>query len=148
MTDYPLDVGSFKVSPRGDQLAVSMEVFPDCATLQCTRERLDGQGKNKATGRIYERLFIRHWDTPSNGTRSHLFTTALSAAGTAGVPLDVSRGFDADIPGKPFGDDADYAFSPDGRRAGVRGAHRRPERALVDELRSVRGPRPTPAPRP
>jgi hypothetical protein len=32
------------------------------------------------------------------------------------VPLDVSRGFDADIPGKPFGDDADYAFSPDGRR--------------------------------
>ena len=93
-----------------------MEVFPDCATLQCTRERLDGQSKNKATGRLYERLFIRHWDTPSEGTRSHLFTTALSAAGTAGAPLDVSRGFDADIPGKPFGDDADYAFSPDGRR--------------------------------
>ena len=116
VTDYPLDVGSFKVSPGGDQLAVSLEVFPDCATLQCTRERLDGQSKRKATGRLYERLFIRHWDTPSDGTRAHLFTATLGATGAAGVPLDVSRGFDADIPGKPFGDDADYAFSPDGRR--------------------------------
>src|SRR5579863_1296166 len=33
LTDYPLDVGALKVSPRGAQLALSMEVFPDCATL-------------------------------------------------------------------------------------------------------------------
>src|SRR2546429_9534102 len=29
--------------------------------------------------------------------------------------VDVSKGFDADIPGKPFGGDEDFAFSPDGR---------------------------------
>ena len=116
VTDYPLDIGSFRVSPRGERLAVSMEVFPDCDSLKCTQERLEQRAQDKAHGRLYERLFIRHWDSWSDGTRAHLFTAALSPAGFAGVPVDVTRGFDADIPGKPFGDDQDYAFSPDGRR--------------------------------
>jgi dipeptidyl aminopeptidase/acylaminoacyl peptidase len=115
VTDYPLDVGSLKVAPRGDVLALTMEVFPDCATLACTRERLDEKAKDKASGRVYERLFVRHWDSWSNDTRSHLFSARLGAGGVAGAPLDVSKGFDADIPSKPFGGDEDYAFSPDGR---------------------------------
>src|SRR5438874_1534247 len=116
VTDYPLEVGAFKVSARGDLLALSMEVFPDCPTLACTRERLDARSKDKATGRTYERLFIRHWDSWSNGTRSHLFSAPQSAGGAASAtPVDVSKGFDADIPGKPFGGDEDFAFSPDGR---------------------------------
>ena len=58
-----------------------------------------------------------------------------------GGALDLSRGFDADIPGKPFGGDEDYAFSPDGTHAGVRRAHRRTQRAVVDQFRPVRGAR-------
>src|ERR1700730_9850422 len=115
VTDYPLDVGALKLSPRGDLLALSMEVFPDCATLTCTRERLDARAKDKATGRTYERLFIRHWDAWSNGTRSHLFTAQLAPDGAGAAPIDVSKGFDADIPGKHFGGDEDFAFSPDGK---------------------------------
>ena len=114
VTDYPLDVGSFKVSPRGELLALSMEVFPDCPTLGCTRERLDARARDKASGRLYERVFVRHWDRWSDGTRSHLFTARLGAEGAAATAVDVSKGFDADIPGKPFGGDEDYAFSPDG----------------------------------
>jgi dipeptidyl aminopeptidase/acylaminoacyl peptidase len=114
VTDYPLDVGSFALSPQGDRLAVSLEVFTDCATLSCTHERLDRTAKNKATGRIYDRIFVRHWDTWSDGTRSHLFTAPLSG-GSADTPVDVTRGFDADVPSKPFGGDEDFAFSPDGR---------------------------------
>src|SRR6266853_3252171 len=115
VTDYPLDVGALKLSPRGDLLALSMEVFPDCATLTCTRERLDARAKDKATGRTYERLFIRHWDAWSNGTRSHLFTAQPAPAGAGAAPIDVSKGFDADIPGKPFGGDEDFTFSPDSK---------------------------------
>jgi len=115
VTDYPLDVGALKLSPRGDLLALTMEVFPDCATLTCTRERLEARAKDKATGRTYERLFIRHWDAWSNGTRSHLFTAHLAPDGAGAAPIDVSKGFDADIPGKPFGGDEDFAFSPDGK---------------------------------
>src|SRR5256714_141399 len=116
VSDYPREVGALKVSPRGDLLALSMEVFPDCPTLACTRERLDARSRDKTSGRLYERLFIRHWDTWSNGTRSHLFSAPLSAGGAASAtPVDVSKGFDSDIPGKPFGGDEDFAFSPDGR---------------------------------
>jgi dipeptidyl aminopeptidase/acylaminoacyl peptidase len=115
VTDYPLEVGSLKVSPRGERLALTMEVFPDCPTLSCTRERLDAKARDKANVRTYERIFVRHWDTWSNGTRSHLFTARLASGGTTEPPVDVSRGFDADIPGKPFGGDEDFAFSPDGR---------------------------------
>jgi dipeptidyl aminopeptidase/acylaminoacyl peptidase len=114
VTDYPLEVGSLKVSPRGDRLALSMAVFPDCAELACTRNRLDAKEKDKASGRSYDRMFVRHWDSWSDGTRSHLFSARLGADGAAGVPVDVSQGFDADIPRKPFGGDEDYAFSPDG----------------------------------
>jgi len=114
VTDYPLEVGSFKLSPRGGALALSMAVFPDCPDLACTRSRLDAKEKDKASGRIYDRMFVRHWDSWSDGTRSHLFSARLGADGAAGVPVDVSKGFDADIPRKPFGGDEDYAFSPDG----------------------------------
>ena len=114
VTDYPLDVGSLEVAPRGGLLALSMEVFTDCPDLACTRARLDARGKSKASGRLYDRMFVRHWDSWSAGTRSHLFSARLGPDGSAGVPVDVSRGFDADIPGKPFGGDEDYAFSPDG----------------------------------
>src|SRR3984893_4466843 len=95
VTDYPLDVGALKLSPRGDLLALTMEVFPDCATLTCTRERLEARAKDKATGRTYERLFIRHWDAWSNGTRSHLFSAQLASGGAGAAPIDVSKGFDA-----------------------------------------------------
>jgi dipeptidyl aminopeptidase/acylaminoacyl peptidase len=115
VSQLPLDVGSMKVSPRGDRLALSMEVFPDCATLECTKERLARPQKEKATGRIYERLFARHWDLWADGTRAHVFSAPLSGSGL-GTAVDLARGFDADTPGKPFGGDEDYSFSPDGKR--------------------------------
>ena len=40
-----------------------MEVFPDCADLKCTRERLDAAARSKASGRVFDSLFVRHWDT-------------------------------------------------------------------------------------
>jgi dipeptidyl aminopeptidase/acylaminoacyl peptidase len=116
VTDLPLDVGSFEVSPRGDRLAVSMEVFPDCADLKCTVDRKAAQGKQKATGKVYDRLFVRHWDTWKDGTLSQLFTVSMGADGKAGAPVKVSGGVVGDVPSKPFGGDEDYTFSPDGSR--------------------------------
>jgi Tol biopolymer transport system component len=39
VTDLPLDVGTFRVSPTGDRLVVSMSVYLDCDDLQCTADR-------------------------------------------------------------------------------------------------------------
>ena len=41
VTNLPLDVSNLIVSPDGSRLAFSLEVFPDCPTLACTKERLD-----------------------------------------------------------------------------------------------------------
>ncbi len=110
VTKLPLDVGSFAVSPDGKLLAVSLEVFLDCADLECTKKRLDAVEARKATGRLYERLLFRHWDTWSDGRRSHLFV--VPAAG--GTPVDVMRNMDAHAPSQPFGGSEEFVFTPDG----------------------------------
>lgn len=117
ITNLPLDVGTFRVSPRGDQVLVSMDVFIDCADLACTKQRLAAAAASSAHGVLYDKLFVRHWDTWSDGRRSQLFGLALDPSGTAnGTPQNLSGGIDGDVPGKPFGGREDYAFSPDGRQ--------------------------------
>jgi dipeptidyl aminopeptidase/acylaminoacyl peptidase len=117
VTDYPRDVGSLKVAPAAGRIAVSMEVLAgataDC-DLACTKDKLDAEEKSKATGRTYDRIFVRHWDTWSDGTRSHLFVASVGADGKAGQPVDLTKSLDADVPSKPFGGDEEYSFSPDG----------------------------------
>jgi len=115
VTELSLDVGNFLVSPDGARLAVTLDVFPDCDTVACTADRLAAEEESSETGQRYERLFVRHWDTWRDGRRSQLFTVALDGGEAAGEPVHVSRGFDADVPSKPFGGAEEIAFSPDGR---------------------------------
>jgi dipeptidyl aminopeptidase/acylaminoacyl peptidase len=117
VTDLPLDVTGFNLSPRGDRVALSMDVFVDCDTVRCTRDRLDEIGERKWTARVYERAFVRHWDTWKDGRRSHVFV--MPAEGGDGersvaTAVDVMRGMDADCPSKPFGGPEELTFTPDG----------------------------------
>jgi len=114
VTDLPLDVGAFVLSRDGGRLAVSLAVFPDCADLACTLKRKE-KGDSKRTGQVFNRLFVRHWDTWADGTNNHLFALAIGPDGKAsGAPVALMRGFDGDAPSKPFGDDAEFTFTPDG----------------------------------
>ena len=116
VTKLPLDVGTFALTPDGRTIVVSMAVFPDCETPACTKQRLDATHDSKATGRLYTKLFVRHWDTWADGTRNHLFALHLQPNGTAaGDPLPLTPHFDGDVPSKPFGDDTDFTISPDSR---------------------------------
>jgi len=110
LTVLPLDVDNFVLSPDGRRLALSMQVFPGTTPAQ-TRKRLDDTAAGKATGRTYDRLFFRHWDTWEDGRRSHIFV--LPASG--GEPVDVMQAADADAPSKPFGGSNEYTFTPDSR---------------------------------
>jgi dipeptidyl aminopeptidase/acylaminoacyl peptidase len=118
-TDFPLDVNGFKLSPDGEHVLVSIDVFPECSgeadVLACTRGKLDARDAEKASGVLYDKLFVRHWDTWSDGRRSQLFIADLDAAGKPGKLHLLSRGIDGDIPSKPFGDASEYAFSADGK---------------------------------
>jgi acylaminoacyl-peptidase len=115
VTKLPLDIGSFRIAPDGKHLIVSVAVFPDCADLACTKARQDAKAASKATGVLYDKLFIRHWDEWADGTRNALWVTALDGQGVAtGTPVPLMKGFDGDVPAKPFGGDEDYAIAPDG----------------------------------
>jgi len=114
ITDYPLDVSAFKISSGGGRIALGMDVFPDCADLKCTRDRLDANAASKVSARSYDGLFVRHWDTWRDQTRSNLFVAPVNADGRAGTPVNVSRTLAADVPSKPDGGDEEFAFTPDG----------------------------------
>ena len=115
VTDLPLDVTSCRISPKADRIALSVEVFRDCADLACTKKRLDDQSKKQASGHIFDKLFVRHWDTWADGRNTVLYSSALDASGHAvGELANLSGTLDGDVPSKPFGDHDDYQFSPDG----------------------------------
>jgi dipeptidyl aminopeptidase/acylaminoacyl peptidase len=116
VTDLPLDVESYKLAPGGDLIALSIAVFRDCPDLACSKQKLDDKEKSKASGKQYEQLFVRHWDSWADGRRNVLFSAALDAKhAISGAPMSISGALDADVHSKPDGDQNDYDFSPDGK---------------------------------
>jgi len=117
VTDLPLDVDSYRIAPDGKTLVVSMAVFPDADDPAATKAKEDEQARGKASGKLYDKIFIRHWDTWADGTKNHLFALKLGADGKAvGAPIPLMKGFDGDSPSKPFGGDDDYVITPDSQR--------------------------------
>ena len=116
VSNYALDIGSYKLSPDGKSVAFNLEVFNDCNDLACSKKRLDDVESSKVTGVLYEKLFIRHWDAWADGRNNQLFIASFSANGKlAGEPKKITNGIDGDVPSKPFGDASEYAFSPDSK---------------------------------
>jgi dipeptidyl aminopeptidase/acylaminoacyl peptidase len=111
VTDLPLDAANLTLSPDGTHVAVSMEVFVDCETIACTADRLDTRAQSASTGRVYDGVFVRHWDTWEDGRRSHVFV--IPADG--GDAVDVMARVEGDSPSVPFGGAEELAFTPDGR---------------------------------
>jgi dipeptidyl aminopeptidase/acylaminoacyl peptidase len=112
VTDLSLDVSNLILSRCGKSIAFSMEVFPDCKTVAETKKRIDDKAKLKSTGKLYEGIFVRHWDTWKDGRRSHVFVLPTTGQGD---PIDVMGNMDADCPAKPFGGAEEFTFTPDGK---------------------------------
>jgi len=110
VTDLPLDVSNLVTSPDKKHIAFTIEVFPG-KTLGETAAKLKDMESRKASGRLYERIFIRHWDTWKDGRRSHLFVMPVEG----GEAKDLMADMDADTPSKPFGGPEEVAFTPDGK---------------------------------
>jgi dipeptidyl aminopeptidase/acylaminoacyl peptidase len=110
VTNAPLDVDALRVAPGGQHLVFAMPVFPGKTPAE-TASALAEQGRRKASGRLYDKLLFRHWDTWSDGTRNHLFSYELAS----GKLVDLTPKMDADSPSKPMGGAEEYAISPDGR---------------------------------
>ncbi len=113
ITNLPTDVNAYRVNAQGDAVAVSLAVYPDAENLQASVARAAQDAERKSTGKVYDRMFVRHWDTWNDHTQNHLFVVGLGT--NAHEPVWVTKGFDGDTPSKPFGDEGEFTFTPDGR---------------------------------
>ena len=116
VTSEPLDVDNLEVAPGGRLLVLSMEVFPGKSPAE-TKKALDEKGVVKSSGMLFDRLFVRHWDTWKDGRRNHVFVLPLGADGKAAGPAkDLMPQMDADAPTKPFGGLDEIAVTADAKK--------------------------------
>ncbi len=110
LTRLPLDVQAYRLLPDGSGAVVSMAVFPGGRTdaVAATAERM--KKPRTDSGELYERVFVRHWDSWVDGTRNHLYHVEFSSGRYTALMAD----FDGDVPSKPFGDASDFIVAPDG----------------------------------
>ena len=111
VTDLPVGIEGFEPSPSGDRIAFWAQVFPDCKNLDCTSKRLKEREDSPVVARVFDKLFIRHWDTWFDGRRNHLFVMNLVDA----KPIDLTADWDQDTPTKPWGGSEEFDWSPDGK---------------------------------
>jgi dipeptidyl aminopeptidase/acylaminoacyl peptidase len=103
----------FKVAPTDDKVLVWADRKPGAPSLEPAMVKKD---PNAGSGRSYDQLFVRHWDTWANGDRSQLFVLPLDRSGMAeDQGKAIVGGLIGDTPSKPFGGGEELAWSPDGR---------------------------------
>lgn len=113
VSEFKGDIGGFKVAASGTEVLVWADRDLRCASLNCAD--LPKEAKI-GSGRTYDQLFIRHWDTwVEPGVRSRLFTFPVAGGKLAGGGVPIEGKLVGDSPSKPFGGGEEIAFSPDGR---------------------------------
>ncbi|MDM7956020.1 S9 family peptidase [Blastomonas sp.] len=111
VTQAATDLSGFSLSPDGGQLAVWADVKQGCDLAGCAAPETAPQG----SGREYDRLFVRHWDTwREPGTYSRIYAYALGTDGKAAGPArSISGAIEGDAPTKPFGGGEEIAWAAD-----------------------------------
>ncbi len=112
ITSFQGGFGGFKVAPTGDKLVVWADRKPGAPSLEQAKEKKD---PNAGEARIYDHLFVRHWDSWSDGSRSQLFVLPLKAGRAEGSGVAIGGALVGDVPSKPFGGGEEVAWSADGR---------------------------------
>ncbi len=113
VSQFKGDIGGFKLAPSGNRVVVWADRDLGCTDLNCIS--LPEKPKT-GSGRTYDQLFIRHWDTwEEPGVRSRLFTFAVAGGKLAGPGTPIEGNLVGDTPSKPFGGGEELSFSPDGR---------------------------------
>lgn len=113
LTAFPIDVAAFKIAPDQRTLFVAADVYPDCATLACTKDRDDAKAKDKASGIDIKRGPSRSWDAYEDEKYLTLVSVDLDAPGAPSEGRMLLRNFPTDVPSD--GNPQQMAVSRDGR---------------------------------
>jgi len=113
VTKLPLDVAQYRLGADGHALVAAVNVHAECDSLACSKAKDESKAKEKTSGTVYDTATPRFWDTYLDGRYIGLFTVRLGEnAATDGIPL--TRGYQADIVGRPDGDDSSFVTTTDG----------------------------------
>ena len=112
LTNFKGGFNGFKVAPTADRIVVWADRLPGAPSLEMP---MINKLANGGEARVYDKLFVRHWDTWADGTRSQLFVLPLTAASASGNGVAIGGALVGDTPSKPFGGGEEVNWSPDGK---------------------------------
>lgn len=108
VTKAPGGISGFLLSPGGEKVALWADRPVGAKTLDDAKP---APPPSAGTGRVYDQLFVRHWDSWADGQRSQIFVMPLGG----GKAVSVMGQLVGDSPSKPFGGAEEIAWSRDGR---------------------------------
>ncbi|MBN8814559.1 MAG: S9 family peptidase [Sphingomonas sp.] len=112
VTDLKGGLGGFKVAPTGDKLLIWADRFPGAPSSEPPMIK---KGPDDGNGRTYDQLFVRHWASWADGTRSQLFVLPLANGKASGYGVPIEGALVGDTPSKPFGGGEEVSWSADGK---------------------------------
>ena len=104
----PGGISGFLLNPQGDKVALWAHRPVGARTIDDVKAPTP---PSAGSGRVYDQLFVRHWDTWSDGQRSQIFVMPVAG----GKAVSVMGGLVGDSPSKPFGGAEELAWSADGK---------------------------------
>ena len=104
----PGGISGFLLSPDGAKVALWADRPVGAKTLD--DQKADAPA-DAGSGRVYDQLFVRHWDKWADGQRSQIFVMPVAGGPAVSVMGDLV----GDAPSKPFGGAEEIAWSRDGR---------------------------------
>lgn len=110
-TNLPLSIDNMGISQDGGWFSFTIDVYPECDTLECTVKKDKEKADSKIKALTYDELLFRHWDHWEDGKRGHLFV--MKTAG--GKAIDLTPKSTTDVPTRPWGGPEEISFSPDAK---------------------------------
>ncbi|WP_298442191.1 S9 family peptidase [uncultured Ferrimonas sp.] len=114
ISDLPMPIDGYKFDASGQQVVLQFRVDPSCETLACAKQKADEAAAVTTTGKHYEQLMVRHWDTWVDGLRNQLFVATLTDF-TLSEPSNLTLGMNTEVPALPFSGLEEVSFSADGK---------------------------------
>jgi dipeptidyl aminopeptidase/acylaminoacyl peptidase len=125
VSNFKTDISGFKLSPDGKKIAVWGDIARECGSFDCEKDG-DTSKPGPGTGREYDELMVRHWDSwETPGNYSRIFTFGIGDDGKlygSGHPLDeqmIKPGVPekpqlvGDAPSKPMGGGEEISWGAD-----------------------------------
>lgn len=110
-TDFYPGISGVEFSADGKNFIFTSNVYPDCETQECNKEKDSIREKSIVKAEIFTELMYRHWNDWRGPKISHLFLHNFKDKNF----IDINLKSKFDVPPIALGSSNDYSFSSDGK---------------------------------